>query len=121
MFDRVSGFQFSGVAVGIKPDGRLDLGLAVATEPAVAAGMFTRNLVRAAPVEVAQQRVRAGKVKAILVNSGCANACTGVPGMQAALDLAATGYYVYLVEGSPAIGGTMAQLDKTFPTNECAM
>jgi heterodisulfide reductase subunit A len=45
----------------------------------------------------------------------------GIAGMQAALDLAATGYYVYLVEASPAIGGTMAQLDKTFPTNECAM
>ena len=45
----------------------------------------------------------------------------GIAGMQSALDLAATGFYVYLVEASPAIGGTMAQLDKTFPTNECAM
>ena len=45
----------------------------------------------------------------------------GIAGMQAALDLATTGFYVYLVEASPAIGGTMAQLDKTFPTNECAM
>ena len=45
----------------------------------------------------------------------------GIAGMQAALDLAAAGFYVYLVEASPAIGGTMAQLDKTFPTNECAM
>ncbi len=45
----------------------------------------------------------------------------GVAGMQAALDLADSGYYVYLVEKEPAIGGVMAQLDKTFPTNECAM
>jgi len=45
----------------------------------------------------------------------------GIAGMQAALDLADSGYYVYLLERSPAIGGAMAQLDKTFPTNDCAM
>lgn len=45
----------------------------------------------------------------------------GIAGMQSALDLANSGYYVYLVEQSPAIGGTMAQLDKTFPTNDCSM
>ena len=45
----------------------------------------------------------------------------GIAGMQAALDLAESGYYVYLVEKSTAIGGVMAQLDKTFPTNDCAM
>jgi len=46
---------------------------------------------------------------------------SGIGGMQAALDLAESGYKVYLVEEGPAIGGTMAQLDKTFPTNDCAM
>lgn len=45
----------------------------------------------------------------------------GVAGIQAALDLAESGYYVYMVEKSPGIGGVMAQLDKTFPTNDCAM
>ena len=45
----------------------------------------------------------------------------GIAGMQASLDLANSGYYVHLVEKGPAIGGTMAQLDKTFPTNDCAM
>jgi len=45
----------------------------------------------------------------------------GITGMQAALDLANSGYYVYLLEKSPAIGGIMSQLDKTFPTNDCAM
>ena len=45
----------------------------------------------------------------------------GITGMQSALDLANSGYFVYLVESSPAIGGVMAQLDKTFPTNDCAM
>ena len=45
----------------------------------------------------------------------------GIAGMQATLDLADSGYKVYLVEKGPAIGGVMAQLDKTFPTNDCSM
>jgi heterodisulfide reductase subunit A len=45
----------------------------------------------------------------------------GIAGVQASLDLADLGYYVYLVESSPAIGGVMSQLDKTFPTNDCAL
>ena len=45
----------------------------------------------------------------------------GIGGMQASLDLAEAGVRVYLVDRSPAIGGVMAQLDKTFPTNDCAM
>jgi heterodisulfide reductase subunit A len=45
----------------------------------------------------------------------------GVSGIQASLDLAATGFKVYLVEKGPSIGGHMAQLDKTFPTNDCSM
>lgn len=55
------------------------------------------------------------KTGAVLVVGG------GIGGIQAALDLAESGYYVYLVEQSPAIGGVMAQLDKTFPTNDCSM
>jgi len=45
----------------------------------------------------------------------------GISGIQASLDLADSGYKVYLVENSPAIGGKMAQLDKTYPTNDCSM
>jgi heterodisulfide reductase subunit A2 len=56
-----------------------------------------------------------GKIGSVLVVGG------GIAGMQAALDLANSGYFVYLVERSPTIGGTMAQIDKTFPTNDCAM
>jgi heterodisulfide reductase subunit A len=56
-----------------------------------------------------------GKAGAVLVVGG------GIAGMQASLDLANSGYFVYLVERSPTIGGTMAQIDKTFPTNDCAM
>lgn len=45
----------------------------------------------------------------------------GISGIQASLDLATAGFKVYLVEKAPSIGGHMAQLDKTFPTNDCAM
>lgn len=45
----------------------------------------------------------------------------GIAGMQASLDLADSGYYVHLVDRSPTVGGMMAQLDKTFPTNDCTM
>ena len=55
------------------------------------------------------------KTGAVMVVGG------GITGMQAALDLADSGFYVYLVEKSSSIGGMMAQLDKTFPTNDCAM
>lgn len=55
------------------------------------------------------------KIGSIMVVGG------GISGMQAALDAADSGYYVYLVERSPSIGGIMSQLDKTFPTNDCAM
>ena len=55
------------------------------------------------------------KIGSVLVIGG------GITGMQAALDLADSGYYVFLVEESSSIGGMMAQLDKTFPTNDCAM
>jgi heterodisulfide reductase subunit A len=54
-------------------------------------------------------------ISAVMVVGG------GIAGIQAAMDLADTGYYVYLVEKSTAIGGIMAGLDKTFPTNDCAI
>lgn len=57
----------------------------------------------------------ADKVGAVAVIGG------GIGGMQAALDLADSGYRVYLVDRKPSIGGMMSQLDKTFPTNDCAM
>jgi heterodisulfide reductase subunit A len=55
------------------------------------------------------------KVGAVMVVGG------GIAGIQSALDMADAGYFVYLVEKTAGIGGAMAQLDKTFPTNDCAM
>jgi len=80
-----SGFRFAAVSAGIRKDGRIDVALAASDESAVAAGVFTRNLVRAAPVEVAMRRVAAGRARAVLVNAGCANACTGAAGEEATL------------------------------------
>jgi heterodisulfide reductase subunit A len=57
----------------------------------------------------------AKKVGAVMVVGG------GIGGMQSALDLANSGFKVYLLEETPSIGGVMAQLDKTFPTNDCSM
>ena len=61
------------------------------------------------------QNVSTDLVGSVMVLGG------GIAGMQSAIDLANSGYYVYLVEKSHAIGGMMARLDKTFPTNDCTM
>lgn len=80
----VPGFRFAGIAAGIKANGKPDLGLIVADEAVPTAAVYTKNLVQAAPVLLAKQRTKKGKARAILVNAGCANACTGKPGLEAA-------------------------------------
>ncbi len=87
MRSRIKGFRFAGVHGGIKATGALDLALLCAEEPAAAAGVFTQNRVRAAPVTISERRLRTGTCQAVLVNSGNANACTGRQGRQAALAL----------------------------------
>jgi heterodisulfide reductase subunit A-like polyferredoxin len=73
------------------------------------------------PVKVPQAMDKALQVKADDIVGSVMVIGGGIAGMQAALDLADSGYKVYLVEKGPAIGGVMAQLDKTFPTNDCSM
>ena len=77
------GFSFSAINAGIKsPDYKeLDLGLILCSEEAVASGVFTQNLVKAAPVIIGMEQVRKGRVRAIIANSGNANACTGQQGI----------------------------------------
>jgi glutamate N-acetyltransferase/amino-acid N-acetyltransferase len=82
------GFKAAGVACGLKKNGRKDLGLIYSELPANVAGLFTRNLVQAAPVLLDRQRIAAGVCRAVMVNSGNANCCTGDQGMQAALRMA---------------------------------
>jgi glutamate N-acetyltransferase/amino-acid N-acetyltransferase len=75
------GFQAAGVACGIKPRGEKDMALIVSDVPAEAAATFTTNLIKAAPVKVSMRHLRHGKIRGVVINSGCANACTGVGGI----------------------------------------
>lgn len=81
----IKGFSFSAVEAGIRYSNRLDLGLIHSEVPCAIAGVFTTSLVKAAPVVIDQRRLEKGVAQTILVNSGCANACTGAAGMDAAL------------------------------------
>ncbi len=83
----VKGFRFAGVAAGLRKEpGRKDLGIIAAERPVAAAGVFTTNRVKAAPVLVAQERVRRGRLQAVAVNSGSANCFTGRAGVKLAQD-----------------------------------
>jgi glutamate N-acetyltransferase/amino-acid N-acetyltransferase len=85
----VRGFRFAGVSAGLRnePD-RLDLGVIAADAPVAAAGVFTTNRVKAAPVLIAQERIKAGRLQAITANSGSANCFTGKAGLKLAHDSA---------------------------------
>ncbi len=81
------GFTWSGIPAGIKADGKKDLGIILATKPAPAAAVFTKNRVKAAPVLLDMERIVSGICQAVIVNSGNANCCTGDQGMQDARDM----------------------------------
>lgn len=81
------GFRASGVACGLKSAGP-DLGLIVSDAPATAVGTFTTNRFQAAPLVVTRRHLRRGSARAIVVNSGNANACTGAAGVEDALEMA---------------------------------
>ena len=85
----VAGFRASSTAAGVKPGkaSRDDMTLIAADSPVVAAAVFTRNVVRAAPVQLAAEILRRGRCQALLMNSGNANACTGAQGLKDARDL----------------------------------
>ncbi len=83
------GFRAAGVPAGIKPSGDPDVALLVSDAPATAAGVFTTNQVVAAPVLVSREHLRGGRARAIVVNAGNANACTGDQGIADARRMAA--------------------------------
>lgn len=85
---KIKGFQFAAVEAAIKKPGRLDLALIFSEKPADVAAVFTTNKVKAAPVLLDEVRVKSGKVQALVVNSGNANACTGAQGMADAVETA---------------------------------
>jgi heterodisulfide reductase subunit A len=74
-----------------------------------------KELLQEEKIQQLGQRLINGNFGDVMIVGG------GISGIQASLDLADSGYKVYLVEKSPAIGGKMAQLDKTYPTNDCSM
>ena len=83
------GFKAAGIAAGIKASGNKDLALIFSETPCSAAGVFTLNRVKAAPVLVMQEYLRDGRAQAVVVNSGNANCCTGDQGMADARRMAA--------------------------------
>jgi len=83
------GFKCAGISAGIKASGVKDMALIVSEIPAIAAGVFTTNQVCAAPVKVCRAHLEHGLSRAIVMNSGIANACTGSEGMVAAKDMVA--------------------------------
>ncbi|MDQ1336075.1 MAG: glutamate N-acetyltransferase / amino-acid N-acetyltransferase [Thermodesulfobacteriota bacterium] len=85
---RVPGFKASAAIAGLKKGNVLDVGLIVSEIEASAAGVFTTNKVRAAPVILSERHLQKGKARAIIVNAGNANACTGARGLDDALTTA---------------------------------
>ena len=84
-----AGFRASGIACGIKANGKADLALIVSDEPAAAAAVFTTNVAQAAPIVVSREHLQAsgGRARAVVINSGCANACTGADGLMHAREM----------------------------------
>jgi len=83
------GFTTSGITCGIKVSGKLDLSLFVSNHPCVAAGVFTQNRVVGAPVIVSRSRLPSGSIRAVVINSGNSNACTGERGIADARQMTA--------------------------------
>jgi len=78
----IQGFKASAVYAGLKKKKALDLALIYSEKKATASGVFTTNKVKAAPVLVTREHISTGKARAVIANAGCANACTGEPGLE---------------------------------------
>lgn len=112
------GFKAAGVKAGLKKSGKLDLAVIYSTVPASVAAVFTTNTMAAAPVIVSRAAVQQGTASAIVVNSGCANACTGPQGLVDAKAMAhITGQLLGIkdqevIVSSTGIIGVNLQMDK---------
>ncbi len=80
--ERCKGYRAAGIHAGLKKEGECDLGLIYSETPATAAAVFTRNQIQAAPVILDRQRIASGLTRAVVVNSGNANCCTGDRGLR---------------------------------------
>lgn len=110
------GFTASGIAAGIKASGDLDLALIVNNGPRYeAAGVFTTNRISAAPVRWSQQAIADGQAKAVIMNSGGANACTGTPGDDDAHTMAAQTATALGIEPSDVLVGSTGLIGERLP------
>ena len=82
-----AGFRYAGIACGIKPSGKPDLSLIATDRPVAAAGLYTQNQIVAAPVGLCRQRTPSAAIRAVVTNSGNANACTGQQGFADAQEM----------------------------------
>lgn len=112
----VPGFSAAGLAAGIKKQGGLDLALITAQEPVAAAGVFTTNRVKAAPVLLCRARLRRGAAQAILVNSGNANACTGPRGKKDVRDLTQTAARLLGISEAAVLPASTGVIGQPLPT-----
>jgi glutamate N-acetyltransferase/amino-acid N-acetyltransferase len=115
--DQIKGFQAAGIAAGIKKDGRKDLGLILASAAVPTVGVFTRNRVQAAPVLLDRQRIGSGQIRAIIVNSGNANCCTGPKGMQDALAMTKAVAEQYQIPPEQVLVGSTGVIGSPLPIN----
>lgn len=112
----VPGFEAAAAATQIKYEGRTDMALIYSSVPCVAAGTFTTNVVKAAPVKWDQKIVKqGGAVQAIIVNSGIANACTGEEGMQYCEQTAQTAAEVFGIQKEQVLVSSTGVIGKQLP------
>ena len=112
----VPGFEAAAAAAQIKYEGRTDMALIYSSVPCVAAGTFTTNVVKAAPVKWNQKIVKqGGAVQAIIVNSGIANACTGEEGMQYCEQTAQTAAEVFGIQKEQVLVSSTGVIGKQLP------
>jgi glutamate N-acetyltransferase / amino-acid N-acetyltransferase len=116
----VPGFQASGIASGIKEDGRKDLALLYSEVPARAAGVFTTNVFKAAPVLLDMERIKCGASRAVIINSGNANAATGDEGYQDAVKMARFCAGALQVDESQVLVASTGVIGRKLPIDKVA-
>lgn len=114
------GFWAAGAACGIKRSGNLDLGLIVCPTGAKAAAVFTTNKVVSAAVDVCRRHVKSGEIQAVVVNSGCANACTGQTGIDNAIKMCAVAAKEIETKPSNVLVASTGIIGKQLPMKKIA-
>lgn len=112
------GFMAGAASAAIKKENKLDVAVIYSSVPAPAAGVFTLNKVKAAPVLVSMERLAQGKVQAVVVNSGNANACNGEQGMRDAVSMAAEAATVLGIPEEMVLVASTGVIGKKMPMNK---